>query len=291
MKRKPITIVTITYNSSSTIIPLLKSIAFTGNSELVDMVIIIENNSPDSAITRKKISVFLKEIDIPIHFINSKQNNGYAKSCNLGASIAKTDYVLFLNPDTQLKKKSLRILYEHALINQADIIGGISLRKTNEVHKTVVRHPNLLIGLFELTNLGKLLGIKSGHKHFYYEDINNLYHSGTDLKVDAVGGAYLMVRRQSYNNLGGFDTGFFMYLEDVDLGYRANQKNMSVIFCPHSIISHIGGASSTNKQHIRHQAWYDSRKYYFAKHYGRIVNLLVQPIFTLEELLLKLRNR
>ena len=95
------------------------------------------------------------------------------------------------------------------------------------------------------------------------------------------------ITRKAFIELDGFDENIFMYLEDVDLGKRASDLGMKVIFCPHSTIWHIGGASSYNKYKIRHQAWFDSRKYYFKKHFGLLINLIIQPLYTIEEFMLK----
>jgi GT2 family glycosyltransferase len=150
-----------------------------------------------------------------------------------------------------------------------------------------VRKPNLNIGLFEFSNFGKLFKTERGHTDFYYLDNPKILKGSSDINVDALGGAYLMIRRDSFDKLNGFDEAFFMYLEDVDLSVRANNLGMKVIYCPHSIIKHVGGASSDNKYKIRHQAWFDSRKYYFKKHFGFLTNLIIQPIYTIEEFLLK----
>lgn len=285
-----ITIVIITYNSSNTIIPLLKSIDNAESRHYLSKIIIIENNSPDSDKTTKLVKAFATRSVLNIKLINSTRNNGFARSCNQGAKLAESKYVLFLNPDTLIKRNSLRVIYNHAESNQADIIGGVSIKNIASHHNTVVRKPNLFIGLFELTSLGKIFNIHKAHSDFYYEDIENLYASKVDFNADAIGGAYLMVNRDSFNVLGGFDINFFMYLEDVDLGCRANMLGMKVIFCPHSKIYHIGGASSTNKYRIKHQAWYDSRRYFYKKHYRLLTNCILQPIFIIEELFLKVRQ-
>ncbi len=290
MTIKPITIVTVTYNSSKNISSFLNSIIESDNLLLINKIILIENNSPEKNETISIVNIFKAKYPNLITFISSKVNNGFAKSCNIGAKLSKSKYILFLNPDTKIMNDSLRILYEHSRICHADIIGGVSKKDVNNIHLTVVRHPSLTIGLFELTNLGKIFGIKRGHSDFYYQDLQNLYRNGADVEVDAVGGAYMMVKTSSFMSLKGFDEKFFMYLEDVDLGFRANVSGMKVYFCPHSTIDHIGGASSTNKYHIRHQAWYDSRRYYFTKHHNYLVNMLIQPIFIFEEYILKIRN-
>jgi|GEM_PF-1297905 len=290
MMQNAITIVTVTYNSTDNIISLLKSIDISENKKLVKEVIVVENNSAQKVKTVGVVKNYIRHSKLAIKLVVKNNNDGFARSCNYGARLATTKYVLFINPDTTLRENSLSTLYNHAEQHAADIIGGISEKNSSNVHNTVVRHPNLFIGLFELTNLGRIFGINKGHSDFYYEDIKNLYYSKKDIKVDAIGGAYLMVKKLSFIALDGFDTNFFMYLEDVDLGVRANKKKLRVIFCPHSKISHIGGASSDNKQKIRHQAWFDSRKYYFKKHYGFWVNIMIQPFFIIEEHLLKIRQ-
>lgn len=287
----PVTLITVTYNSSSTITSFIHSIFKSGNPSLIREIIIVENNSPDKVQTIKNISSLQKIYPKKIRLVVSKLNGGFAKSCNLGARLTRSDYLLFINPDIKVQKNSIQTLFDHMVRSQADIIGGVSKKNHKIFHKTVVRHPTPLIGLFEFTNLGKLLNIHKGHSDFYYEDIEGLYSSSNDIKVEAVGGAYLMCKRKSFNLLKGFDEKFFMYLEDVDLGHRANLLGMNVIFCSHSTVWHIGGASSKNKHHIHYKAWSDSRRYYFKKHYGYYINILLQSIFKVEEFLLEVRKK
>jgi hypothetical protein len=253
------------------------------NKNYIEEVIIIENDSPDKEKTQKICQQYSKKLNIK--FINNN-NAGFGKSCNLGANISSSELILFLNPDTELQKNSLKILTSHMVMTKADIIGGKAINYENYPHGSVVRAPNLFIGLFEFSNLGKIFNIQKAHRDFYYED-KKILNSDSDIEVDAVSGAYLLISRKAYKILHGFDENIFMYLEDVDLGKRANDAKMKVLFCPHSVIWHIGGASSKNKYKIRHQAWFDSRKYYFKKHFGLLTNLIIQPLYTIEEFLLK----
>ncbi len=280
-----ISIVTITYNSANQIEQFLQSIWT--EKEIIREIIFIENNSPEKYRTKRIYDQYKNnEFAIKSKFLINKKNNGFGKSCNKGLKISKSKYVLFLNPDTKVKKDSLKILFRHMIEKQADIIGGSCLKKDKELHRTAIRAPNLTIGLFEFSNLGKILKINKGEEQFYYRE-RSMLDNKSDQSVDAVSGAYLLVRKDSFNRIGGFDEKFFMYLEDVDLGVRANKAGMNVLFCPHSEIWHVGGASSRNKYKIRHQAWFDSRKYYYKKHFGLFVNLIIQPLYIIEEFLLK----
>lgn len=280
-KNKKISIVTVTYNSSEKIVKLLRSLE--KNKQHINEVIVIENNSPDKKITQIKCRKFTKKLNLT--FIHN-DNVGFGKSCNLGALKAKSDYILFLNPDTELEASSLKLLVQHADVNRADITGGKAVNYEGKSHGSVVRAPNIFIGLFEFSNLGKIFNFHKAHTLFYYEDINIL-ESKEDKIVDAVSGAYLLITKEAFIKLHGFDEDFFMYLEDVDLGVRAKRMGLKVVYCPHSTILHEGGASSKNKYKIRHQAWFDSRKNYFKKHFGLLSNMLIQPIYEVEEALLK----
>jgi GT2 family glycosyltransferase len=284
---KNIGIVTVTYNSSAYIHRFLKSLK--NHKHNIKDIVVVENNSNEKIRTQKIVEEFKhKNKDLEIKFIKNRSNYGFAKSCNQGSEITNGNYLLFINPDTEVEVNSLSTLQLHMEKTKADLIGGKVSKYGIGKHNTVVRKPNLKIGLLEFSNLGKLLGTKAGNRDFYYLDNNKVYNAKKDVLVDALGGAYLMVRREAFKKLGGFDESFFMYLEDVDLGVRANKMKMKVVYCPHSVIQHEGGASSKNKYKIRHQAWYDSRKKYFKKHFGALVNLIIQPLYTIEELLLKI---
>ncbi len=280
-------IIIVTYNSSNKILDLLLSLE--KNSDFLNSVFILENNSPDKHITEKIIKSYLKKksTSYNIFFKKMSKNFGFAYSCNKGAKLTSSQYILFLNPDTKLEENSLKLLIKHAIHKNADIVGGLVVSYTGKIHRTAVRKPDITVGLFEFTNLGKLLNTSIGTEKFYIQQ-NKTYKE--DILVDAVSGAYMLVKREAFRKLHGFDENFFMYLEDVDLGVRANNLGMKVLFCPHSKIFHEGGASSKNKHKIKHSAWFHARKYFYKKHYGVFINLIVQPIFTVEEFLLKIRS-
>lgn len=276
-----ISVVTVTYNSSDKIQKFLDSLI--ANKASIKEVFIIENSSPDRIQTQKMCAKYTHQLNLQ-YFNHS--NEGFGKSCNYGASLSKSQYILFINPDTEVQKDSIETLVNHGIDNKADIIGGKAQTYDGRTHGSVVRIPNLFIGFFEFSNLGKILNVNRAHKQFYYED-KNILESKNDQSVDAVSGGYMLVKRTSLRKLGGFDENIFMYLEDVDLGKRAKEMNMKVVFCPHSIIWHVGGASSKNRYRIKHQAWFDSRKYYFRKHFGLLPNIFIQPLYGAEEFLLK----
>lgn len=280
-----ISIVTVTYNSSSKILPLLKSINKQVNVGKIE-VIIIDNNSPDQKILIKKISDYksvYKNINIRTKYQNT--NDGFGVSCNYGVRLSSYGSIIFLNPDTELLPNSLSILINHAKIHDADICGGKSLHSnSNKIHRTVFFRPTIKTMLFEFSNLGKIFK-KSGNFYYGQGKIRN------DIPVEGIGGVYFYVKKSSFAKLSGFDKKIFMYLEDVDICVRAMKMNMKILYCPHSIIKHIGGASSDNKYHIVHNAWYNSREYYVRKHFPIAISFLICLLYKIERMLLEYRQK
>lgn len=280
-----ISIVIVTYNSSEKISKLLRSIDIQNNVGNIE-IIIVDNNSPDLKSLRKKIDDFkVSNKLLSIRTKYQKSNDGFGASCNYGGSLSTYPNILFINPDTQLFENALFTLLVHLRKNGADICGGKCIHAdSDEIHRTVFRLPNIRTMLFEYTNLGKLFK-QSGT---FYLNQNIICE---DIAVDGVGGAYMLFRKSSFNKICGFDSNIFMYLEDVDICNRAKEAGMKVIYCPHSIIQHVGGASSNNKYRIAHEAWFDSREYYAKKHFPLMVSVVLIILYKIEKTLLLMRLR
>ncbi|MEI8232688.1 MAG: glycosyltransferase family 2 protein [bacterium] len=279
-----ISIVTVTYNSSNNIINFLDSIKKSKYHKNLE-IILIDNNSNDRNKLKKKILEFQKTCNLKIIAKYKDSNDGFGVSCNDGSYIAKYEEILFLNPDTTLEYNSLNILESHLLKNDAGICGGKSCQVNNKaIHRTVFNVPTIFSMLFEFSNLGKIFGINS---NFYV----NQSDVSTDISVDGVGGAYLLIKKELFEKINGFDPNIFMYLEDVDLCLRAGKLGIKIIYCPHSKINHIGGASSNNKYRIAHDAWYESREYYSKKHFSKIISLILVLIFKVERIILQIREK
>jgi len=281
-----ISIVIVTYNSSKIISKLLNSVKNQSDLNNNIEVIIIDNNSPD----QNKLKVIIQKFKYNNPKLNiftkyKKKNYGFGTSCNYGASFANFENILFLNPDTILTKKCLFILTQHFRHTKSDISGGKCIHVNSiETHRTVFNKPTFRTMLFEFSNLGKITRI-SGNFYVNQESLIS------DQVVDGVGGAFLLVKKISFDRLSGFDKNIFMYLEDVDMCTRAKRMGMKITYCPHAIIKHIGGASSNNKYHILSKAWFDSREYYAIKNFSAVQSTILLVLYKVERLLLEVREK
>src|SRR5262249_24802406 len=96
--------------------------------------------------------------------------------------------------------------------------------------------------------------------------------------VDWVSGCALFIRREALDQIGGFDEGFYMYCEDVDLCYRAHEAGRRVVYFPEAVIYHIIGRSTnqvpTRMTYLFHRSMYR----FYKKHYARRTSDFVRPL-------------
>lgn len=273
--KNKISLIIVTYNSMDHLPKLLKSLNLI--KKVIQEIIIIDNNSND-------FNKNIKEIDPKIKIIINNQNLGFAKAVNQGIKLAKTNFVLLLNPDTYLIDDS--IIKTFYLIQKNDKIGiiGGKIKYPNKIpYLTANTKPTFLTGIFEFTNFKKIFPNNRYTKKFWIEKSRKILKP---IPVSSLCGAYLIFRKKINNKLNLFNEDYFMYMEDVDFGIKNTKEGFDVIFDPNSQIIHIGGASSPNKYKTNLTYWYRSRKIFFKKHLSYIEGILLSIIFTIEEILL-----
>jgi len=223
-------------------------------------VILVDNDSQDDS-----VSVLRKAIKdnhySHIQLIENKENGGFAKGCNLGAKHAKGEYLLFLNNDTVVKDKSLlsmtSYMEEHANIA---ILGG-QLRNTNGTLQASTGKFYTPFNAFLL-----LLGMQK---------FGLLDRSPQKIvEVDWVKGGLLMVRQEVFSKLHGFDEKIFMYIEDMELCYRAKQAGYGVYFYPYATVLHAEHASANRTFAIVNI--YKNLLYFYKKHRSHSEYLFVR---------------
>ncbi len=269
-----LSIIILTYNSETHISECLQSIIkeTANNSE----IIVIDNNSSDKTIKT------LRKKKFKLKIIQNHRNLGFSTGINIGIKEAKREYVLIINPDTIIAPGAIKKLLECSKHYKAGIVGGKLLKKNKGIHGSFVRKPELLTGIFDFTNLRKIIPYDYFHNKHYY--LNEKFPVKAR-EVDAVSGACMLIKKCIFNDIGYFDEKFFMYLEDVDFCIRAKQAGYKIIFCPNSNIFHEGGSSSANKDKINYAAWSSSRRYYFKKNFSTIENMIIQPLFVLDDVI------
>ncbi len=203
-------------------------------NEINHEIIVFDNNSVDES------TVFIKEKYPNVICIQSKQNLGFGVGNNRAVAAAQGDYLLLINNDT-IVLDALKPVLEHLKSdNSIGVVGIKMLNKNKEYLQSSRKFPNPR-NMFQMKNMLRL---------------ENEFKSGIFIKnsyeVDWMTGSFLMLSKQTYQEIGGFDNDYFMYVEDVDFCKKIAELGYKRIFLPaFSYIHFVGFSNSKNPQLIK----------------------------------------
>jgi GT2 family glycosyltransferase len=155
-----------------------------------------------------------------VRVIGSGANIGYAAACNLAASVATSRHLFFLNPDARAEPDCLERLLAEIDADERNAIVGAQILLPDGVTTNAGDNPLHLSGL----SWAGRWGLPREH--------------GPPRDVLVASGAALLIRRDAFAALGGYDEGFFMYYDDADLGWRANISGLRVRYVPEACVRH-----------------------------------------------------
>jgi N-acetylglucosaminyl-diphospho-decaprenol L-rhamnosyltransferase len=197
------------------------------------------------------------------------------ESAVFGAAIPSQapDYVLLLNPDTEVYADALQQLAQ--FLDQHPRVAMVGPRLLNpdaSIQAAAFRFPTLSMSVLDLFPPGEVLPGRLynswWHGRYPQEQGEQAY------PIDHPLGACMLVRREVIEQLGGLDQGFFMYAEELDWAYRMRQAGWSIWQLPSARVMHVGGASSSQFKARSQQMLYRSRMRFFRKHYAPYLVLL-----------------
>ena len=280
MQKHKLVIIIVTFNSEKYIGECIHSIIESKISKSNYTILVVDNHSKDNTVV--KVKSYAKKFQ-NILIIENKCNVGFAKAVNAGVRyLESSEYFLLLNPDTICDSTTIKELLNCAKKNKAGIVGGNTFDNKGVQSGSYFRLPNLMVGIFDFTNLRKAFPSDYWHKYFYYQnsDLSKL----SDFPVEVVTGGFMLIAKETIDKIGLLDERYFMYLEDVDYCLRAREQRIKIVHSNKSKIIHFSGRSSNNRDRIRHTSWMWSRKMYYLKNFGLLPNMLLQPIFLLDDL-------
>ena len=238
-----ISVIIVNYNVKELLEQCVKSI-FSASSNLKVEVIVVDNNSFDGSVE------FLKQKfpgNAQLKIIESPINLGFAKANNLGAKEAKGEYLLILNPDTILQEDTLERSLEFYKANKE--IGALTCKLILPNGKLDLAcrrsFPTPSVAVYRILGLSRIFPKSKlfGKYNLTYLDENDTY------EVDAIVGAYMLIKKDIYEKVKGFDEDYFMYGEDLDLCFRIKKAGYKIYYYPETSIIHYKG-ESTKKSSI-----------------------------------------
>jgi GT2 family glycosyltransferase len=190
---------------------------------------------------------------------------GFARGYNQAAAQARGRHLLLLNPDTVTRPGALRRLVEFLDAHpKAGAVGPRLLNSDGSLQYSCRRFPHPLAALFRNTPLGKLFPRNRYTRAYLMTDCD---HS-REAEVDWISGAAMAIRREAWEQVGGFDEGFFMYAEDMDWCRRARTAGWEIWYAPGAeIVHHIGRSSDQVPLKMVIQ-FHRSMARFYRKHYA-----------------------
>jgi GT2 family glycosyltransferase len=232
-----VSILVISYNTREMTLACLRSIA--AETTVPHEVIVIDNASPDG-------SAAAIAAEFPSYrLIASGENHGFAKANNIAAAMARSRYLLLLNPDTVVLDRAIDQLVAFAEARpEAGIWGGRTLAGTGELNPKSCSGPMTLWALFCRTS--GLAFVFKNSEVFNPEDYGG-WDRGSEREVGFVSGCFFLIERGLWDRLSGFDPTFVMYGEEADLCARAHAFGGRPRVTPEATIVHYGGMSSAKR--------------------------------------------
>jgi N-acetylglucosaminyl-diphospho-decaprenol L-rhamnosyltransferase len=247
-------IIIVTYNSQAEIGACLDAAVATGAE-----IVVVDNASEDGSVAEIARR--------GVHLVRNSRNRGFAAAVNQGFAVLNCTYILLLNPDAVIQT-SLEPLRQACDVPGSAGAGGrlVNADGRPQVGFMVRRLPTPAALVLEVLLLNRIWPGNPVNRRYRCLD----WDGSAPGVAEQPAGAFLMVRREVWRELGGLDESFFpLWFEDVDFCRRIRDRGCNLYYIPDSIARHTGGHSIAKLPvEMRRIYWYRSLLRYSAKHFG-----------------------
>ncbi len=227
-------------------------------------ILVVDNKSDDGSVE------YLRDKFPQAEIIANDYNAGFGKANNIALAKATGRYVLFLNPDTVVAERTISECVEYMDAHPEVGAVGVRMQYGNGRFALESRRslPTPSVSFWHMIGLGKLFPKSRlfARYHCTYLD------KESECAIEVVSGAYMFVRKEVLDKVGGFDEDFFMYGEDIDLSYRILQAGYQNRYLPLPIV-HYKGESTVKTSYRYAKVFYDAMLIFFNKHFKRYSHL------------------
>lgn len=230
MSHPEVAAVIVSFNVADMLVRCVESLRVDG----IERIVVVDNASADGSVAA------IRAADPDVHVIPLDENVGFGAGVNRGAAEVAEPFLLVLNPDVEVEPGSTKVLLD-ALVGDAGLalVGPRIETPEGELYPSARTFPDMLDA--------------AGHAFLHFVWPNNPFSRRYRMldwdhrdhrDVDWVAGTHLLARRAAWDQVGGFDEAFFMYMEDVDLCWRLHRAGWRVGYEPAAVVKHAIGRST-----------------------------------------------
>lgn len=253
-----VSILIVSYNTCKLTLDCLQSV-YASETQYSYEVIVIDNDSKDDSVRQ------IEQCYPQARLIRNEENTGFAKANNQGIEIAQGRYVLLLNSDTVIQPDTLEIML--SFMDSRPDVGASGCKvilPDGSLDKACKRgFPTPSASFYYAFGFSKLF---PNNPRFNQYQLGYL-SPDEEYEIDCLVGAFMLVRKETIDEVGMLDETFFMYAEDTDWCYRIKQAGWKNYYYPRTTIMHYKRASSRNKPLKITYEFHRSMVIFYNKHY------------------------
>ncbi|MDP2649247.1 MAG: glycosyltransferase family 2 protein [bacterium] len=300
MENIDVSIIIVSFNTRELTVECIRSVLRTLKKSSFE-IIVVDNNSEDGSV--EQIRKSFDSAQNKVFVIKNSKNFGFSKANNIGIKESKGRCVLFLNSDTLVYENTIDGMVEFMDANPDAGASTCFIRLPNGKMDDASHRgfPTPLRALSHFSGLSKVFGGKFfGGYNLKHLNLNQTH------EIEALAGAFMLVRRGAGEEVGWWDEDFFWYGDDLDFCFRLKEREWKIYFVPEFEILHYKGASGGLKKHSKHlttanhdtkrrahEARFAAMKIFYDKHYKnkypRLVRSLVLAGIMVKKLASKFR--
>lgn len=227
-------VVIVSYNAGDLLAKTVRSAWDAAASEIV----VVDNASSDNSLAG------IEAVDVRTKVIRNDRNLGFAKACNIGFEATEAPNVLFLNPDCEVKSETITKLL--AILNSASDIGmvGPMLLNADGSEQAAGRRRLPTFGRGVARGIGFSRDLMAPELNF---DADTSMSKSSAIPVEAISGSCMMVKRAAAEDVGPWDEGYFLHVEDLDYCKRFASQGWRIFYVRGAVAVHVKGASSHSR--------------------------------------------
>ncbi len=270
-----ISVIIVNWNAKKLLLECIESV-LRDTEKMESEIIVVDNASIDNSVEAVKSKYFQVKI------IENKENLGFAKANNIGIRLSKGKYVCLVNSDILVQNRCFQKMFNFMESNHdVGILGPKLLNTDLSSQSSCKKFPTIWNNLTRALFLHRLFPKSS----FFSAEEMYYFNHDKRISVDALAGAFLMIRREPLFEIGLLDEDYFIYAEDIDLCKKFNKLNWKVIFYPQAVCIHHDGGSSQQAP-MRFYIEMAKAKYkYWQKHNGIIRSIVFRLMFIFQNVL------